>query len=398
MSDGSTIAIPAERRAFALPAGVWTVLLFSLGHFFVDLYSGAMGIFQPFLVHKLGLSLTQAGLLGGFFVFNTSVTQPIWGYLSDRYRTRLFSALAPAVAGLFIAGIGLAPSFTAALLLVLLGGAGVSAFHPQGSSWSTARLQSGRPFWMAVFISSGTLGFALAPAFFSAWIDRFGFEGTVWAASGGVAATLLLLLWVRPPASGSAARGFDWSPLRRVWKPLTILYLAVFFRSAVQVTYGQFLALYLTRERALSIHQAAWILTVYLAAGAIGGIVGGRLSERIGPRRVIMASFALSVPFMAVFFLLPGWWGIASLVFGGLILLFTIPVNVVVAQDLVPQSAGTVSALMMGFSWGTAGLLFIPLTGWISDHSSLHAALFSLLIWPVVGYFLTARLPKDLGR
>ncbi len=251
--DQSSSAIPLflGRRSRELAPGVWTVLLFSLGHFFIDLYSGAMGIFQPYLVEKLGLSLTQAGWLGGFLVFNTSVTQLGWGYLSDRYRSRLFSALAPAVAGLFLAGLGRAGSFEMALLLVLLGGAGVSAFHPQGSSWATAGLKSERPFWMAVFISSGTLGFALSPAFFSAWIAGFGFEGTVWAAVGGVAATGLMLVYVRPPEPSGAARGMDLASLRAVWKPLTILYMAVFVRSAVQVTYGQFLALYSTRERGI---------------------------------------------------------------------------------------------------------------------------------------------------
>ena len=30
---------------------------------------------------------------------------------------------------------------------------------------------------------------------------------------------------------------------------------------------------------------------------------------------------------------------------------------------------------MMGFSWGMAGLIFVPLTGWLSDVYSLHQAL-----------------------
>ena len=35
------------------------LLLFSIGHFFIDMYSGAIGAFQPLLVDKLGLSLTR---------------------------------------------------------------------------------------------------------------------------------------------------------------------------------------------------------------------------------------------------------------------------------------------------------------------------------------------------
>jgi len=78
----------------------------------------------------------------------------------------------------------------------------------------------------------------------------------------------------------------------------------------------------------------------------------------------------------------------------GLMLLFTIPVNVVMAQELVPSQAGTVSALMMGFAWGMAGLIFIPITGWAGDHFTLHRALFVLGLFPVIGIFLTLKLPK----
>jgi hypothetical protein len=55
--------------------------LFSIGHFLVDIYSGSMGIFQPLLLNRLGISLTQAGLLGGLLAFSASITQPLYGYL-----------------------------------------------------------------------------------------------------------------------------------------------------------------------------------------------------------------------------------------------------------------------------------------------------------------------------
>ena len=84
----------------------------------------------------------------------------------------------------------------------------------------------------------------------------------------------------------------------------------------------------------------------------------------------------------------------AGLLAGGLVLLFTIPVNVVMAQELAPGQVGTVSALMMGFAWGMAGMLFVPLSGWAADLWSLHTALAALLVFPVAGFFLARLLPK----
>lgn len=392
---------PSAVRRLGVSPGMLTLILLSTAHFFIDLYSGALGVLQPLLVDKLRLTLTQAGLLGGVLVFSSSVTQPLYGYLSDRWRSPLFSALSPAVAGVFISALGYSPGFGWALALVFLGGAGVSAFHPQGSAWATAGLERHRARWMSVFISAGTLGLALAPWAYSRIVEANGLEAAIWAAVPGVLVSILLLTLMPVPAhpSGPAKPGFDWEPLRAVRRPLAVLFAGVFLRSAVQITYTQFLALYLNRERGVPLSRAALILTLYLAAGAVGGFIGGHLSERFGARRVILASFLLSVPFMAFFFLVDqGPLGIVSLALGGLILLFTIPVNVVVAQELAPKQAGTVSALMMGFGWGTSGMIFIPLTGWVADQTSLHTALSILLVFPVLGFWVSRYLPRETGR
>lgn len=389
----------ALARPRGIPAGVVALVLFSLGHFFVDLYSSSLGVLQPYLVQKFSLTLAQAGLLGGLLVFSSSVTQPVYGYLSDRFRTPLFSALGPAVAGCLILGATRAPAYWYVVAMMVAGGSGVSAFHPQGSTWAAAGMARDKARWMAVFISAGTLGVAVAPAFFKEVIAAVGFDRLVWAAVPGVVVSLLSLAWIREPESvkAIARRKFDWPALRAVARPMTILYLGVFFRSAVQVTFAQFLVLFLTRERGYSLGAAAYTLTAYLTAGALGGFIGGGLADRYGAKRIIVLSFALSVPFMSVFFVTPSIGGVVSLIIGGFVLLFTIPVNVVVAQQLVPSQAGTVSALLMGFAWGTSGVIFIPLTGWIADHSSLHAALASLLVFPVLGFLVTRKLPENLG-
>ena len=374
----------------------WLALaLLSCGHFAVDLYSSALGALQPLLVERFGLTLARAGLLSGLLVFSASVTQPLYGYLSDRFHSRAFTVLAPAVAALFISAMGLAPTYRWLLLLVLLGGAGVASFHPQASAWAVVEAGDRPGQAMGFFISAGALGYALGPTYFSFLVSRWGLERMHWAAIPGLAVTALLL-W-RPPRAGRAARShrsFEWRPLAAVWKPLTILYMAVFLRSILQIAFGQFLPLYLHRERGFNIPAAGYVLSAFLAAGAVGGVLGGRLADRFGGRSVILFSMLVSPPFFALFFATTGWLSLVSLVLGGFILLFTIPVNVVMAQKLAPAQAGTVSALMMGFAWGMAGMVFIPLIGYAADAYSLHTALASLTIFPLIGFFLAWKLPR----
>lgn len=391
MSPGSTALVtPAESGTRAARSAFLGLALFSLGHFFIDLYSSVLGVFQPLLIDKLGFSLAQAGLLGGVMSFASSVTQPAFGYLSDRYRSRLFSALAPAVAGIFISSLGLANNYWTLMLMVAIGGAAVSSFHPQATSCSTIGLRN-RARWMAVFISAGTMGLAAGPATFSTLFRNFGLEGAAWGAIPGVLVTLLLLSLL-PNLQHSLdhhQHRFDWRPLALVWKPLAVLYMLVFLRSVVQVSFAQFLPLYLGRERGFSISHASLALSLYLAAGAIGGFAGGHLAERFGAKRVIQISFIGSLPFLLIFFLGDGALSIAGLCLGGLVLLFTIPVNVVMAQELAPTQSGTVSALMMGFAWGMAGIIFIPLTGWAADHFGLHFTLLAQMLLPLIGWMLS---------
>ena len=395
LASATSASYPTS-EARVIRTSALTLLLLCLGHFFIDLYSSALGAFQPLLVTQLGLSLRQAGIIGGVLIFFSSVMQPLYGYLSDRLHTRMFTVLAPIVAGVFISSLGLAPSFWAVLPMVALGGAGIASFHPQASAWASEGPATNKAQWMAVFISAGTLGMALGPTYFSSILAASGLRGAWWASLPGAGVTVVLLISLKlgPAPQTRPSRSIDWEPLKAVWRPLTIHYFLVFIRSIIQITFTQMLPLYLFRERGFNVQNSSYALTLYLFCGALGGFLGGHLADRFGGRTVIKISMLGSVPFLALFFLTDGIASLVGLALGGFLLLFTIPVNVVMAQELAPGQAGTISALMMGFAWGMAGLIFIPLVGYVSDLTSLHTALFALILAPIIGFFLTFRLPR----
>ena len=126
--------------ASAQRSGYRALALLAFAHFFVDLYSSGLSAFQPLLVERFGLSLAQAGLLAGMLIFSSSLLQPVYGILSDKTGSRLFTVLAPAMAGIFISSLGLATGFPMLIAMVLLGGMGIASFHPQATANATARL------------------------------------------------------------------------------------------------------------------------------------------------------------------------------------------------------------------------------------------------------------------
>lgn len=400
MSSSECIAVRAAesvRSPGAMRAGWRTLLLYSVGHFAVDVYSAALGVFQPLLVAQRGVTLSQAGMLGGMMVFAGSVSQPLWGILSDRYHSRLFSVLAPLIAAIFISSLGLAASFPALLLLVFLGASGVASFHPQASARAAADLTASRGKAMAIFISAGSLGFALGPTYFSLLLGKIGLERSYLAAIPGVLVTVALLAVLHPREASEEQRkqSMNWAPILAVWRPLFLLYMLVFLRSTVQISFTQFLPLYLTRERGFSYESASFALSMFSSMGAIGGFSGGFLADRFGGHRVIQASMLGAIPPLLLFFASDGPLAMLGLALAGLILLSTTPINVVMAQRLAPGQSGTVSALMMGGSWGMAGMILLPLAGVLAESFSLHQVLASFALFPLLGFLLSLRLKKE---
>lgn len=380
------------RTRLLTEAMVWL----SLGHLTTDLFSVAVPTLQPVLTERFSMSLAQAGVLGGVFMFASSVLQLPFGILSDRLQSRAFSIAGPLAAGIFLSSLSWAESYGILVVLVFLGGTGVAAFHPQ-STGEAARLSGERKgTGVAVFITAGTFGLACGPPYLAAIIDNFGFHRLP------VAMTLAfvvcgLMFWrlPSPPPHAVSHRRIDWQALALVRKPLMVHYFLVVVRSTVQLGVGQFLTLYLTRERDYSMETASLSLALFFLAASTGSLVGGHLADRLGGVRVTQISMIASVPFLLLFLMADGWLSLGSLFIGGMVLLMTIPVNVVMAQELAPTQRGIVTSLMMGFAWGIAGITFIPLVGWIADRTGIEAVLYGVSLLPLIGFGLSFALPKD---
>ena len=394
---------PIAEAPGAMPGAGWPraamrpLAMFSIAHLTIDLYASLLATLQPVLVQRYVLSLTQAGILGGVFMFSSSILQLAFGLISDRMRRPLFVLASPVVAGAFLCSLGLADAFPDLLALLFLGGLGIAAFHPQGAAGVAAIAPHRRGMVLAIFVTCGTIGHSIGPVFFSRMTEWLGLEMLYWAALPGVVVSGVLLwgLAARATAAAGNRNHFDYEAVRAKWKPLSLYYLLVLLRSVVQVGMAQFMTLYLYRERELTFSQASLGLTAFFASAALGTFVGGGLAERFGSRRVVVLSMSVSIPFLALFVGATGWVSFAGLFVGGFMLLSTNPVILAMAQELVPTQESTVSGLMMGFSWGVAGIVFVPLIGWLADHFGLQPLFWGLAVLPLLGSLLALRLPKD---
>ena len=107
-----------------------------------------------------------------------------------------------------------------------------------------------------------------------------------------------------------------------------------------------------------------------------------------------IGSYIAAVPFLAVAPILPDRYFLLVLSIGGFLLQSTLPVNVTFGQTLAPISAATVSSLMMGFAWGTGGLM-VSLVGLLADRAGIEQALMLVAFAPLAGAVLALPLPDD---
>jgi MFS transporter, FSR family, fosmidomycin resistance protein len=203
------------------------LLILSFGHLATDIYQGALPAILPFLKTKLSLSYTTAGVVLMAANFTSSILQPVFGHFSDKKEKILLLPLGVLAAGLGLSLASLPDSYGGLLLMVIMSGLGVAAFHPEG--FKTASFFTGEKAatGMSVFAVGGNLGLALGPLFSLAIITYLGF--------GGLPLMLVFALLFQ------VLLFFNWGYIRSAKPPLSVKKAQV----AAKAPPGAYLALFL---------------------------------------------------------------------------------------------------------------------------------------------------------
>jgi FSR family fosmidomycin resistance protein-like MFS transporter len=375
--------------------------LLTTAHFTVDAYSSFFSPLLPLLAVRLHLNLAMVGTLVALASLSSAFSQPLFGLVADRVRRPWLIGLGPLVAAGLMSSVGLAPSYGALVAILMVGGLGISWFHPQSAVLAT-RTSARRSLAMSVFITGGTLGGSLGPLISVAVVGWVGLERSWVVMFPGLALAVVLIAALARlhgtgrspdgPGAGSAEGTPPLRELKPVLRPLALLYLAVVARSAVSYGFMTFLPIHL-HGLGYPVAFGGTALTAYLSLGALGGFLGGWLAERIGGRRVVVQSFVGAVPLFLAFLVLPTIPGLVCLVIGSFVVQGSLPVNIVLGQELAPRHSSTISSLLMGAAWGVGALLVAPI-GVLADAYGIVAALAALTAFLLVGLGCALALPS----
>ena len=363
------------------------------GHFATDLSQGVPPALLVFLVPKLDLSYTLAAAVVLVATISSSVVQPAFGLWSDSRGAMWLLPAGVALAGVGVALAAVAPSYPLLLLAVLVSGIGVAAFHPEGSKFASYVSGRRRASGMAVFSVGGNLGFAFGPLLASAVVLALGLDGGLLLVVPGVAVAALLLVEGRylgrfvPEPTGSRLT----SAARDQPRALALLLVVIGLRSVAHFGLFTFVPLW-EKSNGASDERATVLLSLFLAAGAVGTLIGGPLADRLGRKPVLIGSYVLTVPLVLVYVLVGGLGGDVALIVAGASIISTFGVSIVMSQEYMPGRIGLASGLSIGLAIGLGGVFAVALGG-LADSIDLEAAMLVAAAGPALGALVALALP-----
>ncbi|NIO03535.1 MAG: MFS transporter [Proteobacteria bacterium] len=371
------------------------VALLSTGHMAVDLYPPFLAALLPLLIERLGLSFTLSSVLASILMVSAALTQPLFGILSDKVGGRKLVFWGPLMAATGMSFIGLLPNYALLIPFLVIGGLGVACFHPQAASLAGHFSGPRKGLGISLFMLGGNIGFGLGPMVILTIVLGLGIERSYVALLPATIFILALIRYLPKHTLPSPALGVDRPAIRAVHLRdvcrFSLLWLVVWLRSTAILSLITFLPTYQTM-RGLSLTAGGSSFTVFMIFGALGGFLGGSLSDRVGRKRTVVLSLLMVIPTFCGFLYLSIHWTFVFLALLGFFIYLGESPCIVMAQETAPERGATMSALIMGFSWGMAGLVLMGV-GAFADVFGMKQAMDLLLglatIALVLAFFLS---------
>ncbi|MFC1408304.1 nitrate/nitrite transporter [Streptacidiphilus sp. N1-12] len=350
----------------AIPTAAWVNLALATVGIAVNFWAwGLISPLGPTYKQQLGLSSFQQSFLVAVPVLVGSLGRIPVGALTDKYGARLMVPAISFATILPVLGLSVVHSYAMLLLVGFLLGIGGS-FFAAGVPYVNAWFPPARRGMATGVFGIGTGGTAIA-SFFTArmlrWYDNtntmFYLVAIVLAVYGLIALLVARDAPGRQVPAQLFGRRFAEALRAPATLPMSLLYAVAF---GAFVAMGVYLPTYLKEAYSLSQDGASTRAAGFTLVAVLFRPLGGTLSDRIGPAKVLMASFAtlgVTAVWQAFQPALNPWSTVAFLVMAASVGLGCGAVFALVAVVTPKEKVGTVTGLV-GAAGGLGGY-FPPL-------------------------------------
>jgi MFS transporter, FSR family, fosmidomycin resistance protein len=408
MSVATTAPAPPPAKSFR---EVWVI---TLGHALTHWYPATFYLLLPLIGKELGLSYTQIGLVITCQYIAGAVSNVPGGMLVDTVgRKALLMA-----ASLFWIGVpyllmGFTHSYWPLLLCVALVGIGNNLWHPTAIPTLAQRFPERKGLVLSLHGMGGNAGDALAPIVVGSLLAAFSWrEIVVINVIPGLLMALLILAYLgtislsgrRNPNRRSLDEGHERQTLAQYVaglkelarsRGLLLLTTGSAFRSMTQNALLTFIPVYLAYELDYSPFRVGVAMFVLQAAGFAAAPIAGHLSDRVGQRRVLAASMAMTAVIIIAMVVAGRTVGFVALIaLLGFFLYAMRPVLQAWLLEMTPKNMGGTSIGVL-FATQSLGAAAGPLIGGlIADRYGLLATFSFLAVTIIIANVFVLLMPK----
>jgi MFS transporter, FSR family, fosmidomycin resistance protein len=335
------------------------------GHAVTDLYSSFIIGIIPILAIKFDLSLFLVGVLTAIAGISNSLTQPVFGYLADKYSPKYFMVAGPLFSAILISLMPIMPSYYLIVIILFLGNLSIAMIHPPAAAMGGRFGGRMKGLSNSLISFSGTVGYALGSMLIIVVIEKIGISFSPLTMIPGIAMAIILFKYIDIPIKTAGAKSshnfltkFKKANKYKIMQ-LFLIFTASFARDLIWILMITFMPLYFTQS-GVKLLNVGFILILYNIIGGFGGILAGYLSDRIKRKSLlIQGGLLLSIPFIFFMFKNPGIVGIIFFIITGFFSIATLPPCIRISQEIFPGNMSFASSLVMGLSVGTGSIAMI---------------------------------------
>ncbi len=353
----------------------------SLGHFALDLYAAILTPLYPLITSKLSINLAQISLIIALGHLISSMMQPVFGFIADKMRHRIFMVWGLILSSIFIPLTIKTNSIFIFTMFLLLGMLGNAFFHPQVSALvkDFHKQNPNISRAMGVFLGMGTIGYALGPYISTFIIQNWGENNFLYIGLFGLISCIFIYFFVpKMPDRDCYTKENFFFIMKEILKNKTCVFLTFVstIKSAVSISFGTYIP-FLLQKQGYSLTQTGLIVTLFFVSGGLATIFSSKFERKMGANGVVILSMVSILPIILLFLLTFNhlkYFPVILFILTGFFILLSVGIILVQAQKEMPQYTAVVSGVMQGFSWGLGALFLAPL-GIIGQYFGIKAIL-----------------------
>jgi|YelNatPaOPRAMG01_1025707.scaffolds.fasta_scaffold04629_2 predicted MFS family arabinose efflux permease len=350
------------------------------------------------IMSDLGVSKSVMGAVATIASMLYGVGALVGGPLGDRIgenRTITLCLMFSGLSTFIMLAASAAQSIYVYAIALILMASWASLYHPTANSLISKTFKGKVAETMGLHGVGGTLGVVLTPSI--AWFLGVNF-GWSWAfIVFGVLCILLALIFLKnfnkvQNREGKSGTIMEALKIRELWTLLIFNIAIGFFMKGVEL----FFPTYLEENRGINSMWASIAYTILLAVGVPGQWIGGKAADKVGSKRVLMAtSLGVCISLLSLL-LLPAYnvGIIIFIVFYGISFYAHQPALNALTGFLSPQNQrGAVYGVFFFTSFGIGSLSQV-MAGYMADAYGFDAAFYMLTAFALMALILSFKIPE----